>query len=139
MLPILNQVILDVFLELYPDYYRFYDSISVRVTGLPVKAEETESDEDKDENFMTEEETNDPGLRDVMQIIIKTITGKTINLDVEPADTIKDVKAKIQGEVNTPTDRQVLVNDKWVLSDNRTLSSYNIKCGFTLYYVKKIR
>jgi ubiquitin len=133
VLPILNQVILDVFLELYPDYDRFYDSISVRVTGLPVKAEETESDEDKDENFMTEEETNDPGLRDVMQIIIKTITGKTINLDVEPADTIKDVKAKIQGEVNTPTDRQMLFNDKWVLSDNRTLSSYNIKCGFTLY------
>ena len=31
-----------------------------------------------------------------MQIFIKTLTGKTITLDVEPSDTIENIKAKIQ-------------------------------------------
>ena len=30
-----------------------------------------------------------------MQIFVKTLTGKTITLDVEPSDTIENVKAKI--------------------------------------------
>ena len=33
---------------------------------------------------------------DGMQIFVKTLTGKTITLEVEPSDTIDDVKAKIQ-------------------------------------------
>ena len=31
-----------------------------------------------------------------MQIFVKTLTGKTITLEVEPSDTIENVKAKIQ-------------------------------------------
>ena len=36
-----------------------------------------------------------------MQIFVKTLTGKTITLEVEASDTIENVKAKIQ--VNTKT------------------------------------
>ena len=35
-------------------------------------------------------------LDKAMQIFVKTLTGKTITLDVEASDTIDNVKAKIQ-------------------------------------------
>ena len=36
-----------------------------------------------------------------MQIFVKTLTGKTITLEVEPSDSIENVKAKIQVKLST--------------------------------------
>ena len=73
-----------------------------------------------------------------MQIYVKTLTGNTITLEVEPTDRIEDVKEMIQGEEGISPSNQILVFAGNILEEGNTLQDYSIQKESTLHLLLRL-
>jgi hypothetical protein len=78
-------------------------------------------------------------LDTTFQIFCKTLTGKTITLDIHSTDTTEDVKAMIKSKVDIPISDQRLIFASAQLQDGHTMESYSITKEATLHLVLRLR
>lgn len=74
-----------------------------------------------------------------MMIKVKTLTGKEIEIDIEPSDSIERIKERLEEKEGIPPVQQRLIFGGKQMSDDRTAKDYNIEGGSVLHLVLALR
>eukprot|EP00816_Leptocylindrus_hargravesii_P008811 CAMPEP_0196801250 /NCGR_PEP_ID=MMETSP1362-20130617/1007_1 /TAXON_ID=163516 /ORGANISM="Leptocylindrus danicus, Strain CCMP1856" /LENGTH=280 /DNA_ID=CAMNT_0042172109 /DNA_START=21 /DNA_END=863 /DNA_ORIENTATION=+ len=74
-----------------------------------------------------------------MQLFVKTLTGKTVTIEVEEGESIEDVKAKISEKEGIPAEQQRLIFGGQQLQDGKTIDDYDVGDDATLHLVLRLR
>ena len=78
-------------------------------------------------------------LRGGMQIFVKTLTGRTMTVNIEGANTVAELKEKITEKEGIPATQQRLVFAGKCLEDDRVLNDYNIQKESTVHLLLRLR
>jgi hypothetical protein len=74
-----------------------------------------------------------------MQVFVKTLTGKTITLDVEPSHTVRRLKELVEDREDIPPERQLLISTgKLLFEDLKTLAEYGVDNECTVHLVRRL-
>merc|ERR1711991_571499 len=74
-----------------------------------------------------------------MLIKVKTLTGKEIEIDIEPEDRIERIKERVEEKEGIPPAQQRLIFGGKQMADDKTAAEYNVEGGAVLHLVLALR
>jgi len=74
-----------------------------------------------------------------MQIKVKNLAGRVVDIDIEPTDTIERIKERVEQKEGIPPPQQRLIFGGKAMADEKTAADYNITAGNTLHLVLALR
>merc|ERR1712142_78392 len=75
----------------------------------------------------------------IMLIKVKTLTGKEIEIDIEPTDKVERIKERVEEKEGIPPPQQRLIFSGKQMNDDKTAAEYKVSGGSVLHLVLALR